>query len=204
MTAPRIYRELFETAPDAMVVVNREGRIVLCNPQAHRLFGFEPDTLVGESIEVLLPESARDAHRGHRDRYMHAPRVRPMGAGQELTGRRRNGDVFPVEIALSPIESDEGKFFVASIRDVSETQRARQALARARYDAFVAQIGQLALESRDYATMLAAVPPLVADALEVEAVAIVFADAQSNELQVRAATGLAPELGRAAWTPQPS
>ena len=199
-----IYQALFETAPDAMVVVDREGRIALCNPQAHRLFGFEPGALVGESIEVLLPESARNAHRGHRSRYMDTPRVRPMGAGQELTGRRHNGEVFPVEIALSPIESDEGRFFVASIRDVSETQRARQALARARHDAFVAQIGQLALESRDYASTLAAVPPLVADALEVGAVAIVFADVQRNELQVRAATGVAPELARAAWTISPN
>jgi PAS domain S-box-containing protein len=196
-----MFRELFETAPDAMVVVDRTGTIVLCNPQANRLFGFDEGELVGQPIEALLPEGARDAHRGHRDRYMSAPRVRPMGAGQELTGRRRNGEAFPVEIALSPIETPEGKFYVASIRDVSETQRARQALARARYDTFVAQIGQLALESRDYASVLEAVPPLAADALGVDAVAIVFADAQRGEIQVRAATGLAPELARVAWAP---
>jgi PAS domain S-box-containing protein len=189
-----LFRALFETAPDAMIVVDGGGRITLSNPQAERLFGYTAAELLGSPIEMLMPEGARHAHRAHVGHYAAQPRVRPMGAGQELIGRRRDASQFPVEIALSPIDADGTRHFVASIRDISETQRARQALARARYDTFVAQVGQLALESAGDAATMERLPALVATALDVPAVALAFAESGRGALRVRAAVGLDPEL----------
>ena len=94
---------LFDTGPDAMIVVDRNGRIVRANAQAERLFGFGEKDLLGAPIETLMPEQARRAHHAHLEGYTANPRVRPMGAGQELTGQKRDGQQFPVEIALSPV-----------------------------------------------------------------------------------------------------
>jgi PAS domain S-box-containing protein len=91
-----LFRKLFETAPDAMMVVDLAGSIVLANPQAQRLFGYSPQELSGRSVEMLLPEGVRAAHIAHRADYTAHPHVRPMGAGHELTGVRRNGETFPV------------------------------------------------------------------------------------------------------------
>jgi len=187
-----MFRELFEAAPDAMVVVDRAGHIVRANPQAERLFGYDEAQLQGQPVEMLMPPAARDVHHGHRQTYIDNPRLRPMGSGQELTGLKRNGQQFPVEIALSPINTPEGRMFLASIRDISETQRARQAIARARYDAVVAQIGQHALASPDLDVALAHAPKLVVEALAIDAAAIVFR--HGRQAQTRAAHGVAPEL----------
>ena len=187
-----LYRALFDTAPDAMIVAARDGSIVLANPQAARLFGYDGiGDLVGAPVEMLMPAEVHAAHRHHRTRYMDTPRVRPMGAGQELVGRRRDGSQFPVEIALSPIRTSDASYFVASIRDISETQRARQALARAHYDTALAQASQLALQA-PLENTLERVPPLLAAALDVDAVVIVFGFGARAELAVRAAHGIAP------------
>ncbi len=167
-----LYRALFDTAPDAMVVVAIDGRIRLANPQATRLFGYTEDELIGQPVELLMPESVRAAHHGYRDGYMQRPRVRPMGAGQELVGRRADGVQFPVEIALSPIAAGTETLFAASIRDISETRRQRQALRRARFDACVARIGQLALEARDVDAFAEQVSALVLDAMRAVAAGI--------------------------------
>jgi PAS domain S-box-containing protein len=196
-----MFRELFERAPDAMIVVDPTGHIVRANPQAERLFGYTEHELLDQAIEILLPEHARNAHHAHRDSYMANPRVRPMGSGQELTGLKRSGQEFPVEIALSPINAPEGRLFLASIRDISETQRARQAIARARYDAVSAQLGQHALASPELDVALEHATNLIAEALSAEAVAIIFRQPQSPQIQVRAAFGVQPELLEGlAWT----
>lgn len=117
---------LLEAAPDAMVCVDRTGRIALLNAQAERLFGYQRDEIVGQPVEVLVPEHARANHPAHRADYLAEPRPRPMGAGTELVGRRRNGSMFPAEISLSAIETDDGVLVTAAVRDVSE-QRAVQA-----------------------------------------------------------------------------
>jgi PAS domain S-box-containing protein len=190
----QMFRALFETAPDAMIVVNGEGCIVLINPNATRLFDWPEADLLGQPVEMLIPHAVHEAHREHRSKYMSMPRVRPMGAGQELTGLRRDGSQFPVEIALSPIRTDDGAFFVASIRDISDTHRARQALSRARYDTFVAQVGQLALEST-VEDMLDRLPSMLASALCVDATLVVFGNGARSDLQLRAVHGVpAPEL----------
>jgi PAS domain S-box-containing protein len=158
------------------------------------LFGYGQEQLNGRSVETLIPEQARGRHHHHRARYAAQPRVRPMGTGQELVGLRADASTFPVEIALSPIETPDGPFVVASIRDISETQRARQALARARYDTVVADIGRLLLETANPDAAFESIPERIAQVLGVELAAIVFTQAQSGVVRVRAAVGLDREL----------
>lgn len=186
-------REWFDVAPDAMLAVDRHGTIVLANAQAERMFDQAGDALRGQPLEMLVPESLRHGHRDLRLGFMDKPRVRPMGIGQELTALRRDGKEFPIEIGLSPVETEHGMIVLASLRDISETRRVRQALARARRDDYVAQIGRLALESQDYEAAIRGIPELVAAALEVPAVAILSTDWHRSELRVRAATGLSAQ-----------
>ncbi|MBK9133517.1 MAG: PAS domain S-box protein [Betaproteobacteria bacterium] len=122
------YQGLLEHAPDAIVIVNDIGRIVLFNGRAREMFGHEPAAIIGEPIEALLPARLRAAHVRHRTGYLDAPRMRPMGLGLELHGVRRNGEEFPVEISLSPIDSDSGRLVMSAIRDTSERKRFEQAL----------------------------------------------------------------------------
>ena len=186
-----MYLELFEAVPDALVLVDAKGLIVQANSQALGLFGYPQSELVGAAIEMLVPEGARARHRAHRAGYMAHPHVRAMGAtGQTLMGRRRDGTQFPLEIALSPINSNGTVQYLASIRDISDSPRARQVLVRATYDALVARFGQLALESREEEDVLAHVPLLLAESLGIEAVLIAFVSADNERVEMRASTGL--------------
>ncbi|MBJ7574095.1 ATP-binding protein [Luteimonas sp. MC1828] len=181
---------LFEAVPDALLVVDGEGRVVRANAHAEVLFGHARGAMAGLEIEDLVPESARARHRVYRDRYMAAPHVRPMGAtGQTLVGLRSDGSRFQIEIALSPLDSAEGKRFLASVRDISGSQRVQQALARARYDAIAARIGQLALQAPAESNLIEELPPLLAEALGVESVAIVSAASGQQAAAVRGASG---------------
>jgi PAS domain S-box-containing protein len=124
------FRSLLEAAPDAIVGVTPDGRISLVNAQAERLFGYGRDELVGESIELLVPDRVRGVHPSHRTGYFHQPQPRPMGAGMELAARRKDRTEFPCEISLSSIDTEDGVLVSAAIRDVTERRRAAEAQSR--------------------------------------------------------------------------
>ncbi len=126
---------LLEGAPDAMVCVDRSGRIVLVNAQAERMFGYRRSELADQQVEMLVPDAARAAHPAHRTGYMADPQPRPMGARMELSGRRRDGSTFPAEISLSAIDTDDGLLVIAAVRDVTERLELRAERERLRSQA---------------------------------------------------------------------
>ncbi len=121
-----IFRSLVEFAPDAIVVMDGGGRILLINRQTEQMFGYSREQLLGQPVEVLLPERLRGAHAAHRAGYVLQPRTRPMGLGLDLMARRADGSEFPVEISLSPLETEAGLVVMSAIRDITVKARLEQ------------------------------------------------------------------------------
>lgn len=116
-------RAVFVSAPDGIVVVDQGGRIVLLNSQAEKLFGYRPNELLQQSIEILVPEQLRRNHQNQRAGFMSAPRLRPMGAELGLKGVRKDGTLVPVEISLSPFQTEGVRLVCCIVRDVTERER---------------------------------------------------------------------------------
>lgn len=122
------FKALLDSAPDATVIVDAGGKIVMINDQTERLFGYTRTEILGQQVEILMPDALRTKHVRTRNEYLHHPRVRSMGAGIELFAVRKGGDVFPVEISLSPIHTKDGQLVSASVRDITEQKKIAQRL----------------------------------------------------------------------------
>jgi PAS domain S-box-containing protein len=173
------FSKVIDAVPDAMVVVDRNGHITMVNAQTERMFGYTRAELSGRSVELLVPERHRAAHLAHREQYHRQPAVRPMGLGLDLFALRKDGELFPVEISLSPLELAGQTVVVAAIRDITDRKKAeaermnliREQAARAEAElsahrmAFLADASRVLSESLDYETTLAAIARLAVPAL---------------------------------------
>ena len=119
---PGTHRILFESAPDAMLVTDREGYILKVNAETEEQFGYSRQELIGELVEKLIPLHLREAHQIHRQTYQQAPYYRPMGHGLKLFALHKDGHEFPVEISLNPVVTETGTLFYCVIRDTSERE----------------------------------------------------------------------------------
>ena len=153
--------ELLETLPDAIVAVDRDGTIVQVNTQTQELFGYLRDELIGQKVEMLVPESYRAQHHHHRESFAAAPKTRRMGADLDLYGRRRNGSQFPVEISLSPVSTADGMVVLSAIRDISDRKRIAEELRRAQEELHRRTAEQLG----EYRTRLASIVDSSEDAI---------------------------------------
>jgi two-component system, sensor histidine kinase PdtaS len=125
------FRQVVESAPNAMVMVNQDGRIEMVNAQAERVFGYDRSELLGWPVEMLVPERFRGRHPGMRGSFFAAPRSRPMGAGRDLYALRKDGSEFPVEIGLNPIETDQGTMVLSAIVDISDRKQKEERIVQA-------------------------------------------------------------------------
>jgi PAS domain S-box-containing protein len=147
VSAALLSSDFLESLPDATVAVDRDGTILHVNSQTEELFGYDRGELIGQKVEILVPENYRGEHHHHRQNFAAAPKTRRMGANIDLYGRRRNGSEFPVEISLSPVSTEQGMFVLSAIRDISARKRMEEELRRANEELYQKTVEQLG-ESR--------------------------------------------------------
>ncbi|HEY8976161.1 MAG TPA: ATP-binding protein, partial [Burkholderiaceae bacterium] len=167
-----VFRSIFSAHPDAMLLVDAAGNIVLSNPAAESLLGYSADQFARMSVDELVPDAIRPRHAAYREAYGKSPRPRPMGTQMDLVARRGDGSEVVVEIALSPLQDHGLPFVVASIRDVGSYPRVRQALQRARYSDRLAQLGRLAVDERDMHVLVEQACRLAVEALDVHSAVV--------------------------------
>ena len=197
-----VFRSLFTAYPDALLLVDSAGIIVLANPSAATLLGYSVEELVGLDVDALVPDSVRARHASYREAYGRSPRARPMGMQMDLVAKCRDGSEVMVEIALSPLQDHGVPLVVAAIRDIGTYPRVKQALQRARFSECLAQLGRLAVDSRDPQLLLEQVPTTAVEALQVEH-AIVYL-LEPNRLEFRVASGVGLSEGEAIGTLVPN
>lgn len=143
------FRAVLESAPDAMIITDSRGRILLLNAQTERVFGYPQEELVNQPVEILLPKELRSLHERHRTDYLGSPRTHPMGSGLQLFAVRRNGSRFPVEVSLSPIEIDGETLVISAVRDITDRVRAEEERARLGSEQAARAAAERALAQRD-------------------------------------------------------
>ncbi len=188
----QLFRSLFAAYPDGLVVADASGRIVLANPAAATLLGYDADELVGLGVEALVPDAIRPRHAAYRDAYAQRPVPRPMGAQMDLVAKRRDGSEVMVEIALSPLQDHGLPLVVAAIRGIGAYPRVQQALQRARYSEQLATLGRQAVDARDPQVLLQQLPAAAAQALQVEFAAVYLLDADRLAFHIAGGVGLPP------------
>jgi PAS domain S-box-containing protein len=189
-------RAFLEAAPDAVVIADLNGRIILANAMAETVFGYARDELLAQQIEVLLPEHVRAVHPGHRARYAADSRSRPMGAGLELLGRRKDGSEFPVEISLSPLQTDDGPIVISSVRDVSERKQLLDALGdRTRRLEALQDVAREVTRELDLEALLQLILDRASSLVSAGGGSVVLWDDDEQALVPRAWTGLGDWFG---------
>ncbi len=185
-----VFRSLFAAYPDALIVADARGTVVMANPSACVLLGYPVEELVGLAVDALVPDGVRPRHATYRADFAAAPRPRPMGGAQtELVARRKDGSEVIVEIALSPLFDDGSPLVVAAIRDIGAYPRMKQALQRAHYSEHLAHLGRLAVDTRAPQVLLDRVPVTAAEALSVEVAMVYLLESDSSALRVASAVG---------------
>lgn len=188
-----VFRALFDASPDALIVADAAGSLLLANPAAAQLLGYSVEQLLALNVDALVPDSIRPRHASYREAYARAPRARPMGTTQtELVAKRGDGSEVMVEIALSPLQVQGRMLVLASIRDIRSYPRVKQALQRARYAEHLAQLGRLAVDARDPQVLLQEVPAIAAQALQVPLAMVLRSEPGRDALRVAGGSGLLP------------
>ena len=189
-----VFRSIFGAYPDAMLLVDASGRIALSNPAAETLLGYSADEFTGMTVDALVPDAIRSRHAAYREAYADAPRARPMGAQTDLVAKRKDGSEVRVEIALSPLRDHGLPFVVASIRDIGDFPRVKQALKQARYSEHLAQLGRLAVDERDPFALLQHAARLAAEALQSPSAIVHMLEDSGRKWRVAGGVGLLPGL----------
>jgi PAS domain S-box-containing protein len=184
-----VFHAMFDAYPDAVLLVDDTGAVVLANAAASQLLGYSAEQLLRINVDALVPVGVAARHQGLRQGYARAPRPRPMGAEIELTARRADGSEVMVEIALSPVQSAGTHYVIAALRGIGAYPRVQRALQRARYNDYIARAGRAAVDQRDPQQLIARVTALAAQGLEAEAVTVWLLEA--NRVEFRSASTFA-------------
>ena len=152
------FERLIESVPNAIIIVNQLGKIILLNSQAEKLFGYSRKELINQPVEILVPEQFRIRHSEDRNNFISNPQARPMGQGRELFGRRKDGIEFPVEIGLKPVQTEKGLIVISAIVDITLRKMAEEELRkekeRAQRYLDVAEVILLAINPSEEVTMI--------------------------------------------------